>query len=419
MKTILVADDLTGASDAGVQFTKARLRTTVWLDPAGARDDADSAVVVVDMNSRMARPDAAYARMRDFIGRLHPAATRSIVKKMDSTLRGNVGPEVRALLDAMPSAFAIVAPAYPKNKRTCINGALLVDGIPVDRTDFGRDLFSPVREARVAAHFNEPTIALTLEVLRAGLPTIERAIEQARARGIRIAIADTETDDDLNALVTIDANRDDLLWVGSAGLIEALPPREAASTFHPEPAPQPPGPILFLVGSTSAMTQRQIDDYAAHGSGLTERVDPVAILEGNTGLALSRAGAALASRRDVTFALDGNRDGVEATLAWGKSRGFDATRTSAALLEHFVSATAPLAGEAARGAIVLSGGDVARAFCKAHGVRGLALLAEAAPGIPVSRAIGAEFLLVTKAGGFGVPQTYRDISTTLHPQVTV
>jgi uncharacterized protein YgbK (DUF1537 family) len=419
VKTILVADDLTGASDAGVQFTKAGLRTTVWLDPAGALDDAAAAVVVVDMNSRMAAPDAAYARMREFIRLLHPAATRSIVKKMDSTLRGNVGPEVRALLETLPSAFAIVAPAYPKNKRTCINGVLLVDGIPVDRTDFGHDLFSPVREPRVAAHFDEPAIALTLDVLRAGVPAVETAIEKARALGIRIAIADTETQDDLNALVAIAAKRDDLLWVGSAGLIEALPPPKAANTFHAEPAPHPPGPILFLVGSISAMTQRQVDDYAAHGSGLTERVDPVAILDGNTGLAVSRAAAALASGRDVTFALDGDRERVEATLAWGKTRGFDAARTSTALLAHFVSATAPLAGEAARGAVVLSGGDVARAFCSTHGVRGLALLAEAAPGIPVSRTIGAEFLLVTKAGGFGVPKTYRDIITTLHPQVRV
>jgi uncharacterized protein YgbK (DUF1537 family) len=67
--------------------------------------------------------------------------------------------------------------------------------------------------------------------VRAGVPAIETAIEKARAAGIRIAIADTETDDDLNALVAIDAKRDDLLWVGSAGLIEALPlPRPRA---HP------------------------------------------------------------------------------------------------------------------------------------------------------------------------------------------
>jgi uncharacterized protein YgbK (DUF1537 family) len=130
------------------------------------------------------------------------------------------------------------------------------------------------------------------------------------------------------------------------------------------------------------MTRRQIDDYAVHGSGLTERVDPVAILEGNTGPAPSRAAAALASGRDVIFALDGDRERIEATLAWGKARGFDAALSSAALLERFVSATAALAGEAALGAVVLSGGDVARAFCAAHGVRGLALLAEAAPGDP-------------------------------------
>jgi uncharacterized protein YgbK (DUF1537 family) len=46
------------------------------------------------------------------------------------------------------------------------------------------------------------------------------------------------------------------------------------------------------------------------------------------------------------------------------------------------------------------------------------ILAETAPGIPVSRAIGADLFLVTKAGGFGHPETYREILATLHPQVT-
>jgi D-threonate/D-erythronate kinase len=418
MRTILVADDLTGASDAGVQFAKTGARTTVWLDPAGALDDATADVVVVDMNSRAGTPEAAYARMREFATHLRPATPRNIVKKMDSTLRGHAGPEVRALLEALPSAFAIVAPAYPKNARTCVDGILRVDGIPVDQTDFGRDLFSPVRDARVAAHFDKPSVALTLDVIRAGAGSIAAFIDETRANGVRLAIADTQTDDDLNALVAIDALRNDILWVGSAGLIEVLPndaPAEAVASVTP---PQPVGPILFLVGSISAMTQRQIDNYAALGAGLTERVDPVAVLEGNVDLAVSRAALALASRRDVVFALDGDRTRVENALAWGERRGLDRARVSAELLTRFITAAEPLTAEASRGAIVLSGGDVARAFCGMYGVHGLALLAEAAPGIPVSRAIGADLLLVTKAGGFGIPQTYRDIITTLHPQVT-
>ena len=86
---------------------------------------------------------------------------------------------------------------------------------------------------------------------------------------------------------------------------------------------------------------------------------------------------------------------------------------------RFIAVVSSLIARAAPAAIVLSGGDVARTFCEAHGMRGLSLLAEVAPGIPVSRAIGAELLFVTKAGGFGRPETYRDIIQNLRPQMSV
>ena len=418
MRRFVVADDLTGASDAGVQFAKTGLSTVVWLDH-GDVPDADAQVLVLDMDSRAVAPEVAYGRMRDALARLRPRTPREIVKKMDSTLRGNVGPELRALLEALPDAFAIVCPAYPKNKRVTRDGVLLVDGTPVDRTDFGRDLFSPVRDARVAAHLDVAAATLDLRTVRAGTTALSAAIDDARARGLRVAVADAERDEDLRALAALDGVRDDLLWVGSAGLIEML------HDHAPRPAPRPEavlhhvrGPIVFLIGSISAMTQRQIEDYAAHGHGLTERLDPLAVVQTTMLGAVTRAHEAIAHRRDVLLALDADRTRVEATLAWGAERGWDAAATSRRLLESFTAAAGPLITDRTDAAVVLSGGDVARAFCTRHGVRGMRLLAEAAPGIPVSRAIGAPLLLVTKAGGFGRPQTYRDIASTLHPQVT-
>lgn len=419
MQQILVADDLTGASDAGVQFTKAGLRATVWLDYAGAIDVLDTDVLVVDLDSRAVAPDVAYQRMRDVLARLHPASPRAIVKKMDSTLRGNVAAELRAMLAALPQAFAVVCPAYPKNQRTVRDGILFVDGVPVDRTDFGRDLFSPVKNARIAAPFDEAVLPLGLDLVRAGTVALNRAIDEARTNGTRIAIPDAETDDDLRTIAALDRARDDLLWVGSAGVVEVLDRGVAQSGQLPPAAPAIAGPVLFLVGSISAMTQRQIDDYGAHGSGTAERIDPLDVLNGRAlSDAVSRAHTALRAGRDALLALNGDRARVEQALAWGRERGWDALRTSRALRDEFIGATGRLVTDGSAGAVVLSGGDIARTFCEAHGVRGMTLLAEAAPGIPLSRAIGADCLLVTKAGGFGQPQTYRDIVATLRSQVT-
>ncbi len=58
----------------------------------------------------------------------------------------------------------------------------------------------------------------------------------------------------------------------------------------------------------------------------------------------------------------------------------------------------PLAG------LVLTGGDVALAACRALGTTALSLIGEVAPGIPLARIRGGPqtgLRLVTKAGGFG------------------
>ncbi|HTJ27726.1 MAG TPA: four-carbon acid sugar kinase family protein [Candidatus Limnocylindria bacterium] len=412
MTTILVADDLTGASDAGVQFAKRGLRTTVWLDHQ-RYEEVDADVVVVDMDSRACDAASAYARMRDYLAALGPLTPRRILKKMDSTLRGNAGPELRALLEALPDAFAIVCPAYPKNGRTAREGILSVNGTRVDRTDFARDLFSPVADARIAAHLENPSIALDLATVRAGSAALNAAIDEARARGIRVAVADAETDGDLRALTALDGLREDLLWVGSAGVLEMLE-RGVASDAPPQRAVPPAnGPVTFLIGSLSAMTQRQLDDYAAHGTGPLRRLDPLALLRGDAHAPLP------AASDDVVVALDGDRTRVQAALAYGETRGWDVAETSRRLRAAFLETTRPLLRERLHATVVLSGGDIARAFCEAYGVRGMEILAETTPGIPVSRAIGAELFLVTKAGGFGHPETYREILATLHPQVTV
>jgi D-threonate/D-erythronate kinase len=414
---ILLADDLTGASDAGVQFAKNGLQTTVWLDRDTALQDHESDVAVVDMDSRALQPDVAYERMRRFAERLPFRDPRRIAKKIDSTLRGNVGPELHALLEALPRAFAAVVPAYPKNARTVCDGALLIDGVPVDRTDFARDLISPVLDARVNAHLLDEFVSIPLRLVRAGTSAMAQELRLARREGIRVAVFDAETDEDLQAIAGLDALEGELLWIGSAGILGALEaPQKKRGTASCESS-APRGPVVFLIGSLSSMTQRQIDDFAKNGPGHTERCDPVALLRGTEPGLPARVQSAVMAGKNLLLALDARRERVDSALALGAERGWDAVQTSRSVREAFVEASVALLVNRPDATVVLSGGDVARTFCERHRIRGMRLLAEAAPGIPISRAIGASLCLVTKAGGFGRPQTYRDILATLHSQV--
>ena len=64
----VIADDLTGASDAGVQFARRGLDTHVLFDVCEPAVTADVDVLVIDTDSRALSPEAAYARVRN-VGR--------------------------------------------------------------------------------------------------------------------------------------------------------------------------------------------------------------------------------------------------------------------------------------------------------------------------------------------------------------
>ena len=81
-----------------------------------------------------------------------PAAesgVKYLFKKTDSALRGNIGAELTAMLDATGKSLLSFVQAFPQINRVTVNGVHYIEGIPVDRSVFGSDPFEPVTEANV------------------------------------------------------------------------------------------------------------------------------------------------------------------------------------------------------------------------------------------------------------------------------
>ena len=93
----VIADDLTGAADTGVQFVRAGYRTAVVFRATEVlADDLDA--VSLDTDSRAMPAGFAAKRVLDAA---HIARGASIVyKKLDSTLRGNVAAELWKITSA-------------------------------------------------------------------------------------------------------------------------------------------------------------------------------------------------------------------------------------------------------------------------------------------------------------------------------
>ena len=120
---LLIADDLTGACDTGVQFARRGLSCEVQFAlsrTALSRTD----VVGYSTSSRCDNVADSRLKIQAIADRYSGLEGGIIFKKIDSTMRGNVGEELAAALEHFQSECAIIAPAYPAMQRTVQHGVL-------------------------------------------------------------------------------------------------------------------------------------------------------------------------------------------------------------------------------------------------------------------------------------------------------
>jgi uncharacterized protein YgbK (DUF1537 family) len=382
MLIAVIADDLTGAADTGVQLVHAGYRTAVFFRATEVLDD-DFDAVSFDTDSRAMAAGFAAKRV---LNALHVArGARTVYKKLDSTLRGNVAAELAAALSGARRDRVIVAPAFPAAGRTTVGGIQRVHGVPVDETEMANDPDNPVREAHVpgllAGAFSSVG-ALSVEDL-ADLEFVRRALEDYEC-----VVADAERDADLEALVRAVPDPARVLWAGSAGLALAL------GSVYPGPCAGTAGvqraqvrPVLVVVGSLSGVAREQVRRLVeAHGA-----VDvPV---DGEEPNAVYKA--VEAARK----ALGG---GTCAVVHSPEER----RASSESVLGELAEVAALLSDDELFEGLVLTGGATAVGVARRLGASGIRLEGEVETGIPMGALIGPRpYPVVTKAGGFGGPDT--------------
>jgi uncharacterized protein YgbK (DUF1537 family) len=395
-RVLVVADDLSGAADCAITWVPWGLDVVVALDAAAAGVDAAD-VLAVDTDSRRAAPAAAAAATGEAVRRHAGPACRVLYKKIDSTLRGNIGVEVAAAAGA--DRFALFAPAFPAAGRTMEGGGVLVAGTPLAATALwrleggGRD---PDPVAMLAAA-GLSTAAAPLALVRGG--GLAAWLHDRAAEGFRAVACDAATEADLAAIAEAGAALDrPLLWVGSGGLARHLRAvTGAAAAAGPPAARRPPGrPVLVAVGSVSAVSRRQLAAVAAQpGAGHLE-IAPDVLLAPEE----SPTRQSIARRLDVLLA-EPAMSTVAVSIRAGA--GDDPAIRGAALAAALGRMLAPRL--ACAGGIVVTGGETARALLAAAGVAGLRLAGEVEPGVPLGIALGSGpacgLPVVTKAGAFG------------------
>ena len=151
IRLLILADDFTGGLDTGVQFASRGVPTCVITNPSAdfTTEAEDSEVLVVVAETRHMTPEKAYETAFSVVRKGLESSIPHIYKKTDSALRGNIGVELTAVLDASGEKLLPFIPALPAMNRVTRSGIQLIDGVPVAESVFGRDPFEPVRESEI------------------------------------------------------------------------------------------------------------------------------------------------------------------------------------------------------------------------------------------------------------------------------
>ncbi len=378
VEVLAVADDTSGALEIGAQFVVEGVRSVVAIAPKeGLSAGVDA--LVVDTATRHLPPADAYGRVHGLACAARGAGVRHIYKKTDSTLRGNIAVEFQALLDAWPEAALVYVPAYPKLGRVVEKGRLLVDGRPLDQTDFARDRLNPSRESSIPALLGGSPVSV------AGSGQLAEFLD--RARPGQIAVCDGRFDSDLEETASALAGAARPLIVagtgGFAGLwVQTLPVARLAQTRLPAARR-----CLVVNGSLHPVSRAQIRE--AERSGVRTYRDAA-----GEAVAVDKLAEWIGQRRWAAL----ESPGLPAANA-------DAVARRLGAIAAAVCSKVPVDG------LILFGGDTARAVLGCLGIYEVEPCGEIGPGIPVSLAPygGRMLAAVTKAGGFGPPDMLASI----------
>ncbi len=398
MRVGVLADDLTGAFDTGVQFRNWGLSVEVLVGTAAPAEMKGVDVAVIDTESRSLGREEAYARVREATEKLVTLGAKCIYKKVDSTLRGNIGAEIDAAMDATEAGFAFLAPAYPIYGRTTLAGKQLVDNVPLDKTEYADEL--SVKTADIAAIVAEQSgrrVGLVgYDTVKGGVDPIRAEVSALRKSEVKVAVFDCLTERHL-----IDISRaigETKVLVGSAGFASEVPFGLGLRSTRP---------LLSVCGSVRKMSRVQVSCLRDRLGFRDVEVSVGRLIDGERAArwevdrCVSEAVDAVNSGVDVSIASSPREGSTEDFLAHARDLGLTEDEARLKIEEALGEMTSGILSRAEVMGLLLTGGATSLKVCQKLKADRVSIVEEVEPGIPLLT-LGGGLPAITKAGGCGV-----------------
>ena len=255
-KYIVIADDLTGSNATCSLFKKIGLRAASILKLQGDINyDVD--VISYSTASRGLDKEEAYKKVSEAIKILKNKDVLVYNKRIDSTLRGNIGTEINAMLDNLEDdRIAVVIPSYPDSGRIVVNKTMLVNGVLLENSDAGKDPKTPIKtscvESLIQKDIKYSSTYFTLSDIAQPIEEIAKKMQKAIKKS-RVLIFDAVNNEDIIKISKAIIHSDINIVTVDPGPFTLYYSKELQKKNHLEKK------ILMVIGSVTATTKKQIE----------------------------------------------------------------------------------------------------------------------------------------------------------------
>lgn len=177
-KVLIIADDLTGANANCALMKTIGLRAASITGNNLKKLPEDIDAVALSTDSRSMEKEQAYKRVFDKVKKYNDDRIDLYSKRIDSTLRGNLGIELKAYQDALETkTIGICVPSFPDSGRIVVNNYLYVNGISLMNTDAGKDPKISAVSNLVTENFKKDYDG---QIIHIGIDEIDNGIENIK-----------------------------------------------------------------------------------------------------------------------------------------------------------------------------------------------------------------------------------------------
>lgn len=411
-----VADDLTGAATTGVLLARSKAGTCIFFNEesaasAGAAGGLDSLdAMLVSSNSRALPPEEAYRKVRRATLTLKQMGVIYFSKRIDTTLRGGIGTEMKAMLDVMgEDAVAVVVPSMPQSRRIMVGGYSVIDGVALSKTAVARDVRTPVHECYVPRLLKKqaglrPGL-VSLDTVLEGSGSIAREMGRLREEGLRVMVVDAITLEDIEEIalacislgwnvLAVDPGAFTAKLAFCRGLISQEGPNVPEKTLDGMGKT-----VLIAAGSATPVTRRQMEVLCEDHRHVRVSVDPAALIDGGRAAeaeiegAVSRVTELIGLREPPrAILIETGLHGEPLDLAGEDERHGYAEGTGASLINNglgcIVSGVLEQSGREPIAGLYTTGGDTMAGVCAQLGVEWIEMLDYVIAQVDVGRISG-------------------------------